>query len=213
MNTRLIDARGRAIEDAVRAAADILINGGLVALPTETVYGLTAIATDPRAVAEIYRIKGRPAEKPLSLLVSGADAFKYWDNPPDIAYALAERFWPGPLTMVSRRSALVPDIVCAGGETVGLRCPRHDVTLSIIKTVGLPLAAPSANISGRPSSKEAQEVMNYLGGRIDAVVDGGRCATGVESTVLDLTMPTPVIVRQGGLPWAEIKEVIEVLKK
>lgn len=212
MKTRLFDATSCPIKDVSRKAADVLQNGGLVAVPTETVYGISALGTDAKAVAEIYRVKGRPPEKPISLLVDGTDAFKYCETPPHIAYELAERFWPGPLTIVLKRSALVPDIVAAGGDTVGLRCPNHPVTLSIIKAVGVPLAAPSANISGQPSPRDAQSVMENLGGRIDAVVDGGICEMGVESTILDVTAPVPVILRQGGLSAEDIRKVIGVLK-
>lgn len=212
METEFFDASSFPIDDISSKAADILLSGGLVAVPTETVYGLAALGTDPRAVGEIYRVKGRPPEKPISLLVSGTDAFKYCEDPPHIAYELAQRFWPGPLTIILKRSDLVPDIVGAGGDTVGLRCPNNQVTLSIIRAVGAPIAAPSANISGEPSPKDARAVMENLGGRIDAVVDGGRCEMGIESTVLDLTVPIPVILRQGALSAEDIRKVIGEIK-
>lgn len=208
METLLIDALMEPIETASRTAADILGEGGLVAVPTETVYGLAAVGTSAEAVDEIYRVKRRPAEKPISLLVSGTEAFFLCEGVPKVAYSLAERFWPGPLTIVLNRTRYVPDIVAAGGPTVGLRCPKHPVTLEIIKAVGKPLAAPSANISGEPSPKSAREVIKALGGKIEAVVDGGPCELGVESTIVDLTGLVPKILRQGGISAEDIAGVI-----
>lgn len=208
MKTLYFDAFKEPGEMLFRQTADILKRGGLVAVPTETVYGLAAIGTDAEAVSEIYRVKGRPPEKPISLLVDGTDAFGLCEDVPESAYMLADKFWPGPLTIVLKRTPAVPDIVAAGGQTVGLRCPRHPVALGIIRAAGVPLAAPSANISGKTSPKNAADVMAALGGRIDAVVDGGQCDVGIESTIVDLTGPTPRILRQGGLSADSIKDVI-----
>lgn len=208
MNTLFFDALKEPGETFLNRVAHILKKGGLVAVPTETVYGLAVIGTDAGAVAEIYRVKGRPPEKPISLLVGGTDAFRLCEDVPESAYMLAEKFWPGPLTIVLKRTSLVPDIVAAGGPTVGLRCPRHPVTLGIIRAAGAPLAAPSANLSGEASPKNAADVMDVLGGRIDAVVDGGQCDLGIESTIVDLTGPVPRLLRQGGLSADDIKDVI-----
>lgn len=208
MNTLVFDAYKESEKVLYKRVAEILKRGGLVALPTETVYGLAAVGTDAEAVAEIYRAKGRPPEKPISLLVGGIDAFDLCEDVPEMAYKLAEKFWPGPLTIVLKRGVRVPDIVAAGGETVGLRCPRHPVTLGIIKEVGVPLAAPSANLSGEASPKSAADVCRALGGRIDAVVDGGVCDLGIESTIISLVGPRPRILRQGGLSADDIRAVI-----
>ena len=186
-------------------AAEILLEGGLVAVPTETVYGLAGNGLNPDAVAEIYEVKGRPAKKPISLLVSGMeDAKKFCIDIPEKAYVLAEKFWPGPLTMILKKSSAVPAIVTAGGDTVGVRCPDHPDTLEIIRKAGVPLAAPSANISGEPSPKNAEAVLRYFDGKIECVVDGGQCSVGIESTIVDMTVWPPKILRQGGLPAEEI---------
>lgn len=169
-------------------SADIIINGGLVAVPTETVYGLAASGLNEEAVKKIYEVKGRPSVKPLSLMVSGPETIDdYCNDVPVAARILAERFWPGPLTIVLKAKSIVPSIVLAGGSTVGLRCPDSDLTLSLIRQSGLPLAAPSANPSGEPSPKTADEVVSYFNGEIDAVIDGGPCTLGTESTILDFS--------------------------
>lgn len=182
-------------------AAELLRAGGLVAVPTETVYGLAGSGIDPDAVEQIYAVKGRPAVKPLSLMVQDAGAMaQYCRQVPKAAYALAERFWPGPLTIVLRAKDCVPEIVRAGGETVGLRCPDHPVTLALLQKARLPLAAPSANPSGAPSPKTADEVLRYFDGKIAAVIDGGACGIGRESTIVDLSATPYRILREGALP-------------
>lgn len=203
MKTRLLG------QNEIQQAAEILRRGGLVAVPTETVYGLAAVATDAAAVEAVYEAKGRPETKPISLLVSSMDMVRPLcrDIPPT-AFRLAEAFWPGPLTLVLQDGGIVPPVVRAGGSTLGVRCPDHPVTLALIEELGAPLAAPSANISGMPSPKNARAVLEGLGGRIDAVLDGGPCTVGVESTILDLTVPAPRILRQGGLPAADLEAVI-----
>ena len=184
----------------IQAAVEILRGGGLVAVPTETVYGLAADATQEGAVQANYDAKGRPDTKPLNVLVDGMDMVESVcrDIPAD-AYKLAQAFWPGPLTMILWGNGALPPIVPAGGETQGARCPDHPDTLAVIRALGRPLACPSANLSGRPSPKSADEVLAQLDGRIDAVLDGGPCAVGVESTILDLTVTPYRILRQGGL--------------
>ena len=187
-------------DNDITPAAVIIKNGGLVGVPTETVYGLAANGLDASAVLKIYSVKGRPETKPISLLVTGmADVEIFCRDIPDAAYRLAESFWPGPLTMVLKKKDNVPDIVTAGGDTVGVRCPDHPKTLSLIGLAGVPLAAPSANLSGQPSPKSAADVLAVFDGKIEAVIDGGRCAVGIESTIIDLTTMPPKILRYGGL--------------
>ena len=193
----------------IQRAASLLRQGRLVAVPTETVYGLAADATQEQAVQANYDAKGRPETKPLNVLVDGMEMVETvcWDIPED-AYQLAEAFWPGPLTMILRGNGTLPPIVPAGGDTQGVRCPDHPDTLAVIRALGRPLACPSANLSGRPSPKSADDVLAQLDGRIDAVLDGGACAVGVESTILDLTAAPYRILRQGGLSREEIEAVL-----
>jgi L-threonylcarbamoyladenylate synthase len=192
------------------AAAEIIRNGGLVAVPTETVYGLAANGLDHDAVMKIYEVKNRPETKPISLLVTGmGDVEKFCREIPDPAYLLAQKFWPGPLTMILKRKSNVPDIVTSGGDTVGVRCPAHLKTLEIIRMSGVPLAAPSANLSGAPSPKNIKAVLDYFDGKIECAVDGGACIVGTESTILDLTVNPARILRQGGLPREELQNVLK----
>ena len=185
----------------------IMRGGGLVAVPTETVYGLAGNGLDEKAVAEIYEVKGRPEVKPLSLMVHDAASMeRYCENVPPQAYTLAKKFWPGPLTIVMKAKSCVPEIVRAGGETVGLRCPDHPLTLELLEKSGVPFAAPSANPSGEPSPKNADSVLKYFDGKIDAVLDGGECGIGCESTLIDLSRTPYRILRQGALPADEIAD-------
>lgn len=186
---------------AVERAAAILREGGLVAFPTETVYGLGADGFNPEAVARIFAAKGRPADNPLILHVTGADMLAgVARDLPASARPLMDAFWPGPLTLVLPRGPAVPAAVAAGRDTVAVRAPAHPVALALIRAVGRPLAAPSANRSGRPSPTRAEDVLEDLDGRIDAVLDGGPTGIGVESTVVDLTASPPVLLRPGGVP-------------
>ena len=196
-------------QTATASAAELLRMGCLVAVPTETVYGLAADATQEQAVQANYDAKGRPETKPLNVLVDGmAMAETVCRDIPEDAYKLAEAFWPGPLTMILWGNGTLPPIVPAGGATQGVRCPDHPDTLAVIKALGRPLACPSANLSGRPSPKSAGDVLAQLGGRIDAVLDGGPCTVGVESTILDLTVTPYRILRQGGLSREAIEAVL-----
>lgn len=204
------------ITTEIARAAEMLRAGGLVAVPTETVYGLAGNGLDPSAVEQIYEVKGRPAVKPLSLMVHDAGAMEqYCKEVPEAAYTLAEHFWPGPLTIVMRAKDCVPEIVRAGGETVGLRCPDHPVTLALLQTAQLPLAAPSANPSGAPSPRTVAEVLQYFDGKIDAVIDGGACGIGRESTIVDLSVTPYRILRQGALPedtvWDALAGAMQVV--
>lgn len=203
METRLLTSA------QVQEAADILKDGGLVAFPTETVYGLGANGLDPQAVSAIFAAKGRPQDNPLILHVPSAHCLdRYCADIPAIAYALAQRFWPGPLTMILRRKPLVPDVVTAGLDTVGMRCPDHPVARRILELCQLPVAAPSANLSGKPSPTTARAVREDMDGRIDAVVDGGPCSVGLESTIVDLTASPPRLLRPGGVTLDQLEEVL-----
>lgn len=196
-------------KNAVAEAAAILRRGGLLGIPTETVYGLGADALNEDAVRRIYEAKGRPQDNPLIIHVSSADWLeRYCQNVPPAAYRLAERFWPGPLTMILPRRDIVPLRTTGGLETVGVRCPDHPVTLAIIEAAGVPVAAPSGNTSGRPSPTTAQHMMEDMMGRIDGIVDGGPCAVGVESTIIDLTVQPPRLLRPGGLPLEALEQVL-----
>ena len=186
-------------------AASMLRKGGLVAVPTETVYGIAASAEDGVAVQMIYDLKDRDYDKPVSVLVTGMDMVeKYCQNIPPVAYRLAEKYWPGPLTMIREDKEVVPAMVTADTGTLGVRCPDHPLTLAIIEKAGVPLAAPSANPSGDEPAKTAQEVLDYFNRKIEGVVDGGPCAMGVASTILDLTEEEPKVLREGGIPAGEL---------
>ena len=193
----------------ISRAAEIISSGGLVAVPTETVYGLAGNGLNEEAVKEIYSVKGRPEVKALSLMVPGKEAMKqYCENVPGAACALAEKFWPGPLTIILESRDCVPEIVRAGGSTVGLRCPDHDLTLELLKSCALPLAAPSANPSGEPSPKNAKKVLEYFDGKIGAVLDGGECGIGTESTIIDMSQRPYRILRKGALSEKEISRAL-----
>ena len=195
--------------NAVRDAAAILRRGGLVGIPTETVYGLGADALNEEAVVRIFLAKGRPQDNPLIIHVPDASWLEQYcrDVPPE-AYRLAERFWPGPLTMILPRRDIVPLQTTGGLETVGVRCPDHPVTLAIIEAAGVPIAAPSGNTSGRPSPTTAAHMIEDMDGKIDGIVDGGPCTVGVESTIIDLTVTPPRLLRPGGLPLEALEEVL-----
>ena len=206
MNTLFLSA-----EDAntPSIAADIIKNGGLVAIPTETVYGLGADGMNPAAVAKIFEAKGRPQDNPLILHISGPEQMEdYCHHIPQAAYTLAERFWPGPLTMVLPARSRVPMETRAGLPSVAVRCPDSPITREIIRLSGVPVAAPSANISGKPSTTTAQHVRHDHDGRIDAIVDGGPCRVGVESTIVDLTEERPRLLRPGGITPEQLLEVL-----
>lgn len=202
MDTRLITTD-------ISAAAEIIRGGGLVAVPTETVYGLAGNGLDERAVREIYEVKGRPAVKPLSLMVPDESAMeKYCDDVPPQAHRLADKFWPGPLTIVLKAKDAVPRLVRAGGATVGLRCPDHPLTLEALRLAGVPFAAPSANPSGAESPKTAAKVMEYFAGKIPAVIDGGECGIGRESTLIDMSAAPYRILRAGALDADTIADAL-----
>ena len=211
MKTRIISVDK--IEDKqknYKQAVDILKNGGVVAFPTETVYGLGAIATDEKAVAKIFKAKGRPSDNPLIVHIGQKEEVKnYAADIPEQAKALIDAFWPGPLTLVFNA---IPNIIAQnvtpGVKTVGIRMPDHPVALELLRELNAPLAAPSANRSGKPSPTEANHVKQDLDGLIPLIVDGGRTGVGLESTVIDMTVVPPVILRPGGATREMIEEVI-----
>ena len=185
-------------QKAVRRAAELLCAGEVVALPTETVYGLAANALDENAVAKIFQIKGRPTNNPIIVHVAGIEMAKSCAKKfPPVAEKLAKAFWPGPLTLVLPRAEKIPKIVTAGGETVGIRWPSHPFIQAVIRECGFPLAAPSANLSSQISPTNAEHVRAQLGGKIPLIVDGGQSQVGIESTVLDLSASPPQVLRPG----------------
>lgn len=195
--------------EIIEEAAGILRSGGLVAFPTETVYGLGASALDPGAVAGIFRVKGRPPDNPLIVHVADRGMVEQLTFPVnDRARQLMQVFWPGPLTIILPRKKEVPPEVSAGLPTVAIRMPAHQVALELIRAAGVPVAAPSANLSGRPSPTTAAHVLADLGEQIDVILDGGPAGIGVESTVLDLTSPVPVVFRPGGVTIEELSAVL-----
>ena len=206
METKWFDLRTEQDAQSIEQAADILRRGGLLAIPTETVYGLGANGLDETAVLHIFEAKGRPQDNPLILHIPDAGWLeRYCEDVPDAAYKLAERFWPGPLTMILKKKPCVPLRTTGGLETVGMRCPDHPVTRAIIERAGVPVAAPSANTSGRPSCTTAEHVREDMWGKIDGIVDGGPCQVGVESTIIDLTVTPPQLLRPGGLPLESLR--------
>ena len=205
MKTQVLD------EHQIDIAAAILKDGGVVGIPTETVYGLAADALNGEAVAKIFQAKGRPMDNPLIVHVAAFDdieRFRLVREIPDSAKLLAKAFWPGPLTMIMKRTDVIPPEVSAGLDTVAIRFPSHPVAQAVIRAADTPLAAPSANLSGSPSPTTARHVLNDMDGRIDAVLDGGASAVGVESTVITLATEVPCVLRPGGITVEELREVL-----
>ena len=199
---------GTAPEDIAHAAG-ILRRGGLVAFPTETVYGLGADARNAQAVARVFHAKGRPADHPLIVHLGDVGEIERWGRHiPAVAWRLAERFWPGPLTLIFKRAPDVPDPVTGGQETVGLRVPDHPVALALLKAFGGGIAAPSANRFGRVSPTSAAHVIAEFGNAVDCVIDGGSCAIGLESTILDLSGNHPQLLRPGAVTSGALAEIL-----
>ena len=195
--------------ETAQIAAQLIQKGELVAIPTETVYGLGANGLDEAAVAKIFEAKGRPQDNPLILHISGAEQMElFCHHIPQKAYDLAEKFWPGPLTIVLPARNTVPKRTTGGLSTVAIRCPDCEVTRQIIRLSGVPVAAPSANISGKPSTTTAEHVRHDHDGRIAAIVDGGPCRVGLESTIVDLTEERPRLLRPGGITPEQLVEVL-----
>lgn len=190
-------------------AAEIIRRGGLVGIPTETVYGLGANGLDPKAVSRIFEAKGRPQDNPLILHIADVSWLeRYCKDIPLTAYKLAEAYWPGPMTMILPRKDMVPDAVTAGLDTVGMRCPSHILCHELIRLADVPIAAPSGNTSGRPSPTTADHMREDMDGKIDAIVDGGPCSVGVESTIIDLTCTPPRLLRPGGISLEQLRAVL-----
>ena len=197
------------VPGALGQAAELLAQGQLVALPTETVYGLAADARSPEAVARIFEAKGRPAGNPLIVHIDSVEMAEGCVAAlPRAAMQLANAFWPGPLSLVLPKAGSIPDIVTAGGKTVAVRCPAHPVMRAVLAKCGFPLAAPSANRSNCVSPTRAEHVVEQLGGRIPLVLDGGACDLGIESTVLDLTGDTPTLLRPGMISLGKLQGVL-----
>lgn len=193
----------------ISEAGNTIRSGGLVAFPTETVYGLGANALNPEAIERIFHAKGRPQDNPLILHLSDAsEIYPYVAEVSELALKLMARFWPGPLTLVLPRTELVPSILSAGLDTVAIRVPDHPVAQALIRAAGVPVAAPSANSSGKPSPTQAAHVIRDLSGKIDMVIDGGETNIGLESTVLDLTGMLPTLLRPGGVTLEQLREVL-----
>lgn len=194
---------------AIRKAVQILESGGLVVFPTDTVYGVGAHAFLPQAVQKIYDVKERPLDRAIPLLIDSAhNLTKLAKNIPYEAWTLAGKFWPGPLTIVLERKAVVPDVVTGGGTTVAIRVPDHPLALRLIRTLGASLAATSANLTGHPDPVTAAEALDYLEGRTELILDGGRCPGGIPSTVIDLTRTPPAVVRLGAVTHADLERAV-----
>ena len=204
MDTKLFHTDDNEIADA----GEILRNGGLVAFPTETVYGLGASAFDSDAAKKIYAAKGRPSDNPL--IVHICDKWQIKDiaeEIPESAKKVLVNFMPGPVTIILKKKSVVPNDVTAGLNTVAIRFPLHETAQKLIKAAGVPIAAPSANLSGKPSPTKAKHVVKDMTGRIDAIIDGGECNVGVESTIVDFTGEKPVILRPGGVTYDDLKGI------
>lgn len=190
-------------------AAEILKRGGLLGIPTETVYGLGANGLNEEAVQRIFQAKGRPQDNPLILHIPDVSWLeRYCENIPNSAYTLASAYWPGPLTMVLERKPIIPDVVTAGLRTVGMRCPSHALCRKVLSAANVPVAAPSGNTSGRPSPTTAAHMLEDMNGKIDAILEGGPCTVGVESTIVDLTCQPPRLLRPGGITLEQLEAVL-----
>lgn len=198
----------------IKEAADVIKKGGTVAFPTETVYGLGADALNPEAIKKVFKAKRRPSDNPLIVHIAAIDELELIvKRPGNEAIRLAKNFWPGPLTVVIKKKKAVPDMVTGGLDTVAVRMPDNKIALSLIKRSGVPIVAPSANLSGRPSPTRANDVAADLFGRIDMILDGGKTRIGIESTVINMAVTPPVLLRPGGLPVEEIEEVIGPVRR
>lgn len=210
MNTKIFSPK---TDEHYKEIAKILTSGGIVAIPTETVYGLAGNALDEKCVDKIYKAKGRPSDNPLIVHISD---ISQWDQlvqcVPEKARALAEKFWPGPLTVILPKSALVSDKVSGKLPTVAVRMPKNEIARKIIDAAGVPLAAPSANLSGKPSPTCLKHVVDDLSGRVEAIVDGGECEMGVESTVITLATDIPRLLRPGSITAEMLCEVLDEIE-
>ncbi|RLF95750.1 threonylcarbamoyl-AMP synthase [Thermococci archaeon] len=195
----------------IKIAANIIKKGGLVAFPTETVYGLGANSLNSEAVFKIFKVKNRPADNPLINHIADKEwIYKLAEKVPEEAIILAEAFWPGPLTMIFKKRKIVPDVVTAGLKTTAIRMPKNKIALNLIKYSQCPIAAPSANLSGKPSPTTADHVIHDLYKKIECIIDGGKTNIGVESTVIDLTVHPPLLLRPGGVTYEMLRDFIDI---
>ncbi len=210
MDTKIVKINPDNIDEKImQDMGKIISDGGLVAFPTETVYGLGANAFSADSVVKIFNAKGRPSDNPLIVHVSSFDEVKEVAREiPDAARLVFDAFSPGPITLILKKAAFVPSAVTAGLDTVAVRIPSHKIARELIKKAGVPIAAPSANRSGKPSPTMAEHVIADMNGRIDAIIDGGSCSVGVESTILDMTLKHPTILRPGDVTYEELKKLL-----
>ncbi len=195
----------------LKVAGDIIKNGGLVAFPTETVYGIGADGLSPKAVKKIFEAKGRPSDNPLILHISKAEDAEKIGYMNETAKKIANAFWSGPITVIVKKKPIVPKAVSAGLDTVAIRMPSSPIAAKLIEYAGVPIAAPSANLSGKPSPTRFEDVYEDLCGRVDMIIDGGSCNIGIESTVIDTTSEIPVILRPGGITHEQLTEVLGIV--
>ena len=197
------------VEDDINSlieASNVIKNGGIVAFPTETVYGLGANALNEEAVKKIFIAKGRPQDNPLIVHVNDKDISKYVKEVPEIAKKIIDKFWPGPITVILFKKDIIPNVKSANLKSIGIRMPRNEIALKLIELSGTPIAAPSANISGRPSPTDIERCVEDLNGKVDYIIGGVHSDVGVESTILDCTVDPPVILRPGGITLEQLKE-------
>lgn len=193
----------------IKNAGEIIKNGGIVAFPTETVYGLGANALNDDAVAKIFKAKGRPQDNPLIIHVASTEINDFVYDVSDIAKELMNRFWPGPLTLILKKKDIIPNTTSAGLDTIGIRMPNNKIALKLIEMSGCPIAAPSANISGRPSPTELERCVEDLSGKVDCIIGGEKSNIGVESTIVDCTVNPPLVLRPGGITLEMLREIHE----
>lgn len=211
MDTKIVILDENNIDkEGLKEAGTVLKHGGLVAFPTETVYGLGANALDSKAVKKIFEVKGRPQDNPLIVHIADfSDLDALTEDVPKIAYKIMNKFWPGPLTVILKKSELIPNETSAGLNSVGIRMPANKIAIELIKASGVPIAAPSANVSGRPSPTVVERCIEDLNGKVDYIIGGGSSEVGVESTIVDCTEYPPCILRPGGITLEMLKEIDE----
>ncbi|NME82641.1 L-threonylcarbamoyladenylate synthase [Clostridium sp. SM-530-WT-3G] len=212
MRTIISKIYGPQDEEKIREAAEYIKNGGIVAFPTETVYGLGADALNEKAVKKIFVAKGRPQDNPLIVHVASKNLNKYVENVPDIAKKMMDKFWPGPLTIILKKKNIIPNITSANLDTIGVRMPDNEVARKLIEFSDTVIAAPSANISGRPSPTDIERCIEDLEGKVDCIIGGSHSKIGVESTILDCTVTPPLVLRPGGITLEMLKEIDSEIK-
>jgi len=214
MITRIIKLNEKKFRiDEIKIAVETIVKGGLVAFPTETVYGLGANVFNVKAVEKIYEVKGRPKDNPFIVHIADKkDVYRLTSEIPEKAEELMKKFWPGPLTLIFKKSKIVPDVTTAGLGTVAIRMPDNKIALSLIRESKVPIAAPSANLAGKPSPTSAEHVIHDLYGKIEVIIDAGRTRIGVESTVLDITTDPPILLRPGGVNLEELESFLGKIK-